>query len=129
VETARVSVTSIFLVKNLVTTPRPVGLRLSNPRAEKKHPFRVFFLWSRHEDSNPGHPLYKSGALPTELCRQTLSYLAILAYYRILSTSSISTFFSCSFLIFSLIFFIFILDSITALSTKESFLESLIIFL
>ena len=26
--------------------------------------------WSRHEDSNPGHPLYKSGALPTELCRR-----------------------------------------------------------
>lgn len=23
--------------------------------------------WCRHEDSNPGHPDYKSGALPSEL--------------------------------------------------------------
>lgn len=39
---------------------------------------------SRHEDSNPGHPLYKNGALPTELCRLTsfrLAYLLLKSKY------------------------------------------------
>ena len=34
---------------------------------------------SRQKDLNPRHPLYKSGALPTELCR-----LIIPVYYQIL---------------------------------------------
>lgn len=30
--------------------------------------------WSRQQDSNPRHPLYKRGILPTELYRHELSY-------------------------------------------------------
>jgi len=57
----------------------------SNPVLRFSYAFiRLLFLvktWSRHEDSNPGPSLYKSVALPTELCRRLLIYLLFKSNY------------------------------------------------
>ena len=77
IRTSEAQVQQIYSLPPLATWV-PALSDINSKARNPKQALRIIFIWSRQEESNPRPAVYKTAALPTELCRQCLIASGIL---------------------------------------------------